>query len=148
VKVARVEVGIVVGRPVAVVFDYMTDPASVSEWQSTVVEARLEEDPPLRAGSRVRETRKFLGMRFHATMQVVEHDPPSRFALEAVSTPIPFRVTSSLAEVPAGTRVDAVLEGDPGRLFRLGESFVVRAAERELRKNLGALKRILESRTP
>ncbi len=101
----------------------------------------------MRTGSRVLETRKFLGKRLHATMQVVEHDPPRRFALEAVSAPLHFRVTSSLAEVAGGTRVDAVLEGDPGRLFRLGESLVVRAAERELRKNLAALKRILESRS-
>jgi uncharacterized protein YndB with AHSA1/START domain len=145
--VARVEVGIVVGRPIAVVFAYLTDPVTLSEWQPTVVEARLEDAAPLREGSRVLETRKFLGKRLHVTMQVVEHDPPRRFAIESVSVPLPFRVTSSLAEVGAGTHVNAILEGDPGRLFRLGESFVVRAAERELRRNLAMLKRILESRS-
>jgi uncharacterized protein YndB with AHSA1/START domain len=140
-------VGIVVHRPIAVVFAYLTDPVTLSEWQPTVVTARLEDAPPLRAGSRVIETRKFLGKRLHATMQVVEHDPPRRFAIEAASGPLPFRVTSNLDDVDGATRIEAVLEGDPGRLFRLGESFVVRAAERELRRSLGLLKRILESRS-
>ncbi len=144
---ARVEVGIVVDRPIAVVFSYLTDPATLSEWQPTLVDARLEGTPPLRVGSRLLETRKFLGKRLRATMQVIEHDAPHRFAIEAASGPVPFRVTSSLAEENDGTRLDAVLEGDPGRLFRLGERFVARAAERELRRNLALLKRILEGRS-
>ena len=141
----RLEESIVVERPIEDVFAYLTDPATLSEWQPTVVDARFESAGPVRVGSRVIETRKFLGKRIHATMVVVENEPPRRFAIEAASGPIPVRVTSTLAEVDGATRIDTVLEGDPGGLFRLGAPFVVRAAERELRKNLAALKRILEN---
>jgi uncharacterized protein YndB with AHSA1/START domain len=142
----RAEESVVVGRPIEEVFAYLTDPSKVPEWQSSALEARLETEGPMRAGSRAVETRKFLGRKLESKMDVLEYEPPKLFTIKVASGPVPFQVTNTLSETGAGTRVDAVIEGEPGGFFRLAEPLVVRAVQRELRGNLETLKDVLEGR--
>ena len=142
----RVEDSIVVERPIDDVFAYMTDPETLPEWQGSCLEARLEGSEPMHAGSRVRETRKFLGRRIESTMEVAEHEPPRRFVIRVGSGPVPFTASNSLSEANGGTRIDATVEGEPGGFFRLAEPLVVRALEREMKNNLATLKDVLEAR--
>jgi len=142
----RAEESVVVQRPIDEVFAYFTDPTTLPEWQASALEAQLEGEGPMRAGSRAVETRKFLGRRMESTMEVLEYEPPRRFTIKASSGPVPFQVTSDLSEKEGGTLVRSVVEGEPGGFFRLAEPLVVRAVERELRNNLATLKDVLESR--
>ncbi len=142
----RVEDSIVVARPIEDVFDYLTDPETLPEWQGSALEARVEGEGPMRAGSRVLERRKFLGRRLESTMEVVEYELPRRFAIKVGSGPVPFTATNSLSEADGGTRIEAVIEGEPGGFFRLAEPLVVRALGREMRNNLATLKDVLEER--
>jgi uncharacterized protein YndB with AHSA1/START domain len=142
----RAEESVVVGRPIEEVFAYLTDPSKVPEWQSSALEARLETEGPMRAGSRAVETRKFLGRKLESKMDVLEYESPKLFTIKVASGPVPFQVTNTLSETGAGTRVDAVIEGEPGGFFRLAEPLVVRAVQRELRGNLETLKDVLEGR--
>lgn len=142
----RAEESVVVQRPIDEVFAYFTDPTTLPEWQASALEAQLEGEGPMRAGSRAVETRKFLGRRMESTMEVLEYEPPRRFTIKASSGPVPFQVTSDLSEEDGGTLVRSVVEGEPGGFFRLAEPLVVRAVERELRNNLATLKDVLESR--
>ena len=142
----RAEESVVVQRPIDEVFGYLTDPAKIPEWQASALEARLESEGPMRAGSRAVEKRKFLGRRMESTVEVLEYEPPRRFTIKANSGPVPFEVASDLSEEEGGTRVRSVLQGEPGGFFRLAEPLVARAVERELRNNLATLKDVLESR--
>jgi uncharacterized protein YndB with AHSA1/START domain len=142
----RVDHSIVVERPIDEVFAYLTDPETAPEWQASALEARLEGSGPMRAGSRVIETRKLLGRRMESTMEVVEHEPPSRFVIRASSGPVPFTVTNVLSQADGGTRIDAAVEGEPGGFFRLAEPLVARAVERELHNTLATFKDVMESR--
>jgi uncharacterized protein YndB with AHSA1/START domain len=142
----RAEESVVVQRPIDEVFAYFTDPTTLPEWQASALEAQLEGEGPMRAGSRAVETRKFLGRRMESTMEALEYEPPRRFTIKASSGPVPFQVTSDLSEEGGGTLVRSVVEGEPGGFFRLAEPLVVRAVERELRNNLATLKDVLESR--
>jgi uncharacterized protein YndB with AHSA1/START domain len=141
-----VEETIVVERPIEEVFAYFTDPARIPEWQSSALEAHLDGEGPMRAGSRVLEKRKFLGRQMESTMEVLEYEPPHRFRIKASSGPVPFEVTNTLNAAEGGTRINAVLEGEPGGFFRLAEPLVARAVARELRNNLETLKDVLEAR--
>lgn len=142
----RAEESVIVQRPIDEVFAYFTDPATLPEWQASALEAQLQGEGPMRAGSRAVETRKFLGRKMESTMEVLEYEPPRRFTIKASSGPVPFQVTSDLSEEDGGTLVRSVVEGEPGGFFRLAEPLVVRAVERELRNNLATLKDVLESR--
>ena len=142
----RAEESVVVQRPIDEVFGYFTDAAKIPEWQASALEARVQGDGPMRAGSRALETRKFLGRRMESTMEVLEYEPPRRFTIKVSSGLVPFQVTSDLSEEDGGTRIRSVLEGEPGGFLRLAEPLVARGVERELRNNLATLKDVLESR--
>lgn len=144
---ARIEQWVEIDRPPADVFAVLTDPGRLGEWQGTVVEARLEGDGPLGAGSRVREVRSFLGKRIESTVEILEHEPPSRFALRSTAGPVTFRVEQTVEPAAAGSRLRVELEGEAHGFFGIGARLAVKAAERQLRSDLESLKRLLEAGT-
>ena len=141
---ARIEHSVEVARPQEDVFAVLTDPGRLADWQGTVVEARLEDDGPLRAGSKVREVRSFLGKRIASTVEILEHEPPSRFALRSTAGPVAFRVEQTVEPTAAGSRVRVAMEGEARGVLGVGARLAVKAAERQLRSDLESLKRLLE----
>ena len=140
----RVESAIVVNRPPEEVFAYATDPANVPEWQSSALEASV--DGPLQAGASGKEVRKFLGRRMESTIRIDAYEPPRRFAIQVTSGPVPFHVEQTVEPEGTGSRVSAVIEGEPGGFFKLAEPLVERAVRREIEGNFATLKDILEAR--
>jgi hypothetical protein len=144
---ARAEHSVVVERPPDEVFAYLSDPDKLPEWQASALEARQESPGLMTAGTRIREVRKFLGKRMETVVEVTAYEPGKQFSLKVVSGPIPFQVWQNLHAVEGGTKIDVVIEGEPGGFFRLAEPLVVRAVGRELASNLATLKDVLESTT-
>lgn len=70
------------------VFRYVTDPARFGEWQYDVVRVRVEDDAPLGKGSRFTTTRKVGRSERIMTQEIVEVDPPRRWAARGVAGPI------------------------------------------------------------
>jgi hypothetical protein len=118
----------------------------VPEWQTSVLFLQLQSPGGLRTGAKLVELRKFLGRKVESVLEVTGYDPPRRYEVAAQSGPIPFRISNELSESGTGTRIDAVVEGEPGRFFGLVEWRVVKAVERELGNSLATLKDILEAR--
>ena len=143
---ARADASVVVERPPEEVFTYLSDPDTFPEWQASALEARQESPGAMTAGTRIREVRKFLGRRMDMVVEVTAYEPGTQFSLKVASGPIPFQVRQSLVPVEGGTKIDAVIEGEPGGFFKLAEPLVVRAVGRELANNLATLKDILEAR--
>jgi carbon monoxide dehydrogenase subunit G len=141
---ARAEHSVVIQRPPNEVFAYLSDPSKIAEWQASALEAVQESPGAMAVGTRVREARKFLGKRMESVMEVTAHEPGRELGLKAVSGPIRFEVRQHFEPVGAGTRIDVVIEGEPGGFFKLAEPLVVRAVGRELANNLATAKDILE----
>ena len=141
---ARAEHSIVIERPPDEVFAYLSDPSKLPEWQASAIDARQETPEPMSIGTRVRETRKFLGRRMESVVEVTAYEPGRELSLKVVSGPLPFHVRQMLERVELGTKIDVVIEGEPGGFFKLAEPLVVRAVERELANNLATLKDVLE----
>jgi uncharacterized protein YndB with AHSA1/START domain len=144
--VVRAEESIFVERPVEEVFAYLTDLERVPEWQTNVLFLQLQSGGGLRPGAQLVELRKFLGRKVESVVEVTEYEPPHRYTIKVQSGPIPFEISNVLSESGGGTRIDAVVEGEPGRFFGLVEWRVVKAVERELWNSLATLKDILEAR--
>jgi uncharacterized protein YndB with AHSA1/START domain len=141
--VIRMEHSVVIERPPAEVFSYLTDPANVPEWQSTALEAISE--GPMQQGARMSEVRKFLGRKMETTLEVTAYEPGRRFGLKVISGPVPFSVDQTLEPMNGGTRIDVVLEGEPGGFFKLAEPLVERALRRQVEADFAQLKDILEA---
>jgi uncharacterized protein YndB with AHSA1/START domain len=144
---ARTEHTVVVERPPKEVFAVLTDVSNLPEWQSGAVEVRGLEGV-LGVGSTYVQELKFLGKRMEATIEVTEFEPGRRFSLRTRTGSIPFRVRHTLEPADGGgaTRLHVELEGDPGGLFKLGKSLVMRNARRQIEGDFAALKKLVESR--
>ena len=140
----RIQFSIDVDRPPSEVFAYLTDAASLPEWQSGAVEARWEGEK--RPGGRIKEVRKFLGRRMESELEVTQYEPDRRFALRVLSGPVPFTVEQTLEPHDGGTRLTFVGEGEPGGFFKFAEPIVARTAERQFKGDFETLKDVLEGR--
>ena len=142
----RVEHELVVHRPLAAVFDYVSDPANVPEWQTGVVETTKADEGGMRVGLRWREVRTFLGRRIEGTLEATAYERGREFSLRVVSGPIPLHVRHLFDPADGGTRIRVSAEGEPAGFARLGSRVVARAAERQLKGDFARLKRVLEER--
>ncbi|MEA2269151.1 MAG: hypothetical protein QOC64_1761 [Solirubrobacteraceae bacterium] len=145
----RVEQAFTVARPPEVVFDYLTDPATLADWQTSKTSVTpLTEGPP-RLGTRVRERTKPPGGReFEQVVELTEFDRPRRVHVHIVDGPQPIDGTWSFApDGRGGTRVHFVGEGPLRGPARLLGPLVQRLVARQfagchdrLRRNVEALR--------
>lgn len=143
----RVADQIVVDRPVAVVWEFLMDPANQRRWQTSVVATRREPEAPTALGTRYVETRRLLGRKFAMTFEVIRFDPPRHSAIELVGGPIRGGAGYHLEPVEGGTRVTFSARLDTRGLFRVGEPVLKGFFKGELRTYLRNLKNLVESPT-
>ncbi|HET7573119.1 MAG TPA: SRPBCC family protein [Gaiellaceae bacterium] len=140
----RAELTIEIARSPEEVFAYLTDVSNLGEWQSGVRSAEVVGGGEPVPGARIRESRSLLGRELHTTLEVADYEPPRRFVLRALDSPVPFTVTHELEPDGAGTRLTVVGEGDPGLLPGLAAGLVARRAEKQFRKDFERLRALLE----
>jgi uncharacterized protein YndB with AHSA1/START domain len=139
----RMEHTVVIRRPPAEVFAYLTDVERLPEWQASANEVRVEGDVGL--GARIREVRIFLGRRAESTLEVIEYVPDRKFSLRVVSGPLPFEVRHTLRPENEGTRLDWIGEADTSRFPRLAVRMVAGTVEAQFKADLERFKHLLET---
>jgi uncharacterized protein YndB with AHSA1/START domain len=132
------------------VFDFLSDPARLPEWQPTVDDAAFETNGPPTVGARGHEVRRVSGGRRTISWEVTECEPGSRWSVRGIDGPVRAHLTVGLAPSGAGTstRVDYGIwfEGHGiGKVVRLLAS---QGARKELPGNLALLKQRLEGDAP
>lgn len=142
----KVDHELVIDRPVAEVFTYLTDVDSLTEWQASVVGVRRETDGPTAVGTRFVEDRSALGRQVSSTIEVIEHEPDRIFSVRVVSGPVRFRVTHTFEALDGQTRLRVHGEGDPHGVARMAGMLVARQARREFERDFARLKELLEAR--
>jgi hypothetical protein len=75
------ETTIDIDRPAEVVFGYLTDPARFAEWQSDVLEVRVDADRPTGVGATFTTTRRIGRAELTMAQRVTLYDPPYRWAV-------------------------------------------------------------------
>ena len=140
----RFELSVDIDRPLHEVWEYLTDPERVPEWQSSAQSSHQVSDGPMRVGTRLRDERRFMGRRATSDVEVSEYEPEHLFTLHGLSGPVRFTVRHRLSERDGGTRLDVEAEADPGGFGRFMRPMIERAAGHELRADFGRLKQLLE----
>jgi uncharacterized protein YndB with AHSA1/START domain len=117
----RIEDAVEIARPPQEVFDFLTDPERLPEWQTSTVEVRRERSGPLEPGERFKEVHAAMGRRLESTVEVAEITPPSAFALKILDGAMPLDGRWTFEPAGGGTRVHFVGEADvrgPKKLAR------------------------------
>jgi len=143
----QVEETFFVSRPPEVVFDYLTNPSKLAEWQTskTSVEQLTDGAPGL--GTRIRErTKQPGGKEFEQIVEFTEFERPVRVHVHVAEGPYPVDGTWSFEPGSEGTRVHFVAEGELrgalGLLQPLAKRLVARQMagyHRNLRRNVESI---------
>jgi uncharacterized membrane protein len=140
-----VTTAIEIARPRALVAAYACDPDNATRWYENIESVAWETAPPLAVGSRVAFVASFLGRRLTYTYEVVAWVPEERFVMRTAEGPFPMETTYEFADAPGGgTRMTLRNRGEPAGFAKVAAPVMGRAMRRANRKDLEALKRVLE----
>ena len=144
----RFEYTIVINQPVEKVFDYVSNPVNLPEWQGPPTEIRdLQQTTSgrLREGDRFTTVLQFLGRRYETPTEVSAYEPNRGLSYRGTGGPVPTQMTFIFEEVPGGTRFTHSQEVEPGSFFGLTKSLFEIEARRQLRNDLKTLQHLLEA---
>lgn len=141
-----VEEVFLVRQPPEVVFEYLTDPSKVVDWQTAKTSVEQLTEGPLRRGTRVRErTKGPRGKEFEQIVEFAEFDRPHRVHVHVVEGPYLVDGTWTFEPAEGGTRLHFVADGKLNGFVRILKPIATRvlarqfaAYHRNLRRNLEA----------
>ncbi len=140
-----VELAETIDRPVEEVWAFTHDLSKSPLWQTTLVELRQLDDEPFGVGTRISETRRFLGLKIETVWECTALEPPRLSSIRSLSGPVRWGGSYILEPVGEGTRFTLSIEGEMSAYFRVTEPVLKRMTKREMEASMGHLKDILES---
>ncbi|MBT2567239.1 SRPBCC family protein [Arthrobacter sp. ISL-85] len=143
----NVRTGIHIDRPRAEVAAFAADPDNAPRWYVNIHRSQRLTDGPLRVGSKVAFTAKFLGRELDYTYEFVEFVPGARLVMRTAQGPFPMQTTYTWTDDDGGTRMTLGNSGSPSGFSRLAGLVMEPMIRRETRKDLQKLKSILETGT-
>lgn len=142
---ARIEINLVINRPVEEVFAFVSNSENLPRWRSTSLEVKKTSEGPFGVGSTFRGRFTFLGRQFEGNIVVTGYEPNRVYVSKIAEGPFPLETAYTLEPVENGTNVTFVVEGEPGGFFKLAEPLVVSMARRAYDTDLQNLKEMLEA---
>lgn len=140
----RVEVSTTIKRPIEDVFAVMSDSTNRPKGQSSVTEMTKTSDGPIGVGTTWHAISKLFGRRVEGDAEYTEFDANRRFGMRSAS-PFPTTMTYTFGSVADGTRVDQVVDAEPGGLHRLAGPLLATGAKRDMQGHLDRLKDLMEA---
>jgi len=136
-----------IDRPVAEVAAYAADPSNAPEWYVNIISVDGKTTPPPQVGTTVAFVARFLGRRLAYTYEIAELDPGTRLVMRTRDGPFPMETTYTWSATGAGsTHMTLRNQGEPAGFSKLLAPVITPAMRRANRKDLAALKAILERR--
>ena len=137
---------IVIARPAEAVAAYAADPSNAPAWYENITAVTWETDPPLQAGSRIAFTARFLGRRLAYTYEITDFSPVERLVMRTAQGPFPMETTYTWQAIDdRSTRMTLRNRGEPAGFSKLARPLMAVAMRRANRKDLRALRTILEA---
>lgn len=129
-------------RPRAEVAAYVADPDNATAWYG----GRVALPAAPGRSSRIAFVATFLGRRIAYTYEIREHTPGERLQMSTTEGPFPMQTTYTWRDAAAdgGTVMTLRNRGEPAGFARISGPLMARAIQRANRKDLRALKTILE----
>jgi hypothetical protein len=133
-------------RPRAEVAAYACDPDNATRWYRNIEAIEWQTPRPLAVGSRIGFVARFLGRRLAYTYEVRDFIAGERFVMSTAQGPFPMETTYTWQDAPDGaTWMTLRNRGAPSGFSKLAAPFMAVAMRRANRKDLRAIKRLLEA---
>ncbi len=136
---------IAIQLPRSEVSAYSSDPDKVPTWYVNIQSVEWQTPRPATVGSRIAFVAQFLGRRMAYTYEIVECIPGERFVMRTAEGPFPMETTYTWETLSdGGTRMTLRNRGTPTGFSKWVAPFMARAVRGANRKDLAALKKLLE----
>ncbi len=136
---------VVIDRPRDEVAAYAADPSHAPEWYVNIASVEWLTPAPLTVGSRLAFVARFLGRRLAYTYEIAELIPGERLVMCTAEGPFPMETTYTWEPHGNGqTRMTLRNRGEPSGFSKVGAPMMAAAMRRANRKDLAALKALLE----
>jgi hypothetical protein len=133
-------------RPRDEVAAFAGDPDNAVRWYENIESVQWQTPPPLAVGSKLAFVARFLGRRIAYTYEVREHVPGERFVMATAEGPFPMETTYEWRDsLDGGTLMTLRNRGEPSGFANVAAPVMSAAMRRANRKDLQALKALLES---
>ena len=87
-----------IAQPIERVWAFVMDETNDSLWQTTLTDVHKVTDGPIGVGSRVSESRRFLGRKLETIWEMTACEPPHTSSIASVKAPFAWEGTYTLAE--------------------------------------------------
>ncbi|MFE3292498.1 SRPBCC family protein [Rhodococcus sp. NPDC059234] len=145
-KTLKTEESINIQRPVAEVFEYLSNPDNVTNWSSNVIDYKLVSGKADEVGAVLSLAVKAAGVRVEGTEEITQYEANKRMGFRSKDTKIGYTRELDFAADGDGTRVTFLQEAEAGTgLFKFADPIVQRLYAHDVRGNLEKAKTILES---
>jgi hypothetical protein len=134
----------VIERPVDEVAAYAANPTNAPQWYVNIKSVEWKTPPPLAVGSQVAFVAHFLGRRIAYTYEFVEVVPGRRIVMRTAEGPFPMETTYTWEPAANGTTRMILRNRGTSGFSSLFAPFMATAMRRANRKDLAALKALLE----
>jgi uncharacterized protein YndB with AHSA1/START domain len=146
-KPVDVTTAIDIDRPRRVVAQYVADPDHAPDWYANIDSVTWETEKPLTVGSRLAFVARFLGRTLAYTYEVIDFVPDVRLVMATSVGPFPMETSYIWTDLSAGgTHMTLRNRGMPSGFGGLAAPVMAAAMKRANRKDLAALKALLERR--
>lgn len=142
----NVQTEVVINCPRAQVSEYAANPDNAPSWYANIHKSQRLTVGPIRVGSKVDFTARFLGRELNYTYEFVDYVPGRKLVMRTAQGPFPMETTYTWADDGDGTRMALRNTGSPSGFSKLAGLVMEPMIRRETRKDLRRLKAILESR--
>jgi uncharacterized protein YndB with AHSA1/START domain len=134
-----------IDRPPGEVFPYVTDPSRFNEWQPSAVSG--ETKGAAAVGSTCTVTRKVGGMNRTSTSEIIELEPPTRWAIRGLDGPVRADVSVLIEPTDEGRHSRLTVRFDMAGhgLGKLIAPMVIGQVRKEVPTSCSNLKRNLEA---
>lgn len=142
------EHSVLIDRPVADVYAFVSDVGNAPRWMPWADEARVLEGPDpsgVAEGQRRLLVQTDFGIRSETVVEATDVQPGERYAFETVEGPVDFRGTYRFEPVGDGTRLTRSYRVELSGFARLLEPVVARRMERRWRADLERIREIMET---
>ena len=140
----HIEESMLINRPIADVFAFMSETKNLHLWQTDVLEAHQTPEGPMQVGTQLTLVRALMGRKIEGTADIVAYEPPTRYAYKTTSGPAVTGVNTCEATAE-GTKVTTMFDMQTGGLISLADPLVARTIKRSVESGLANLKDLLES---
>ena len=141
----KLEIGIVINRPVEEVFAFLSNPENGPKWSSSSREVKITTEGPIGVGTTYHSIVTALGRRIEGEVEFIEYESNRRCATKTKSGPIPVEGQWTFKRVEGGTQVDVRLEAEAGGFFKLAEPLLVNILKRQFEADTANLKYLMEA---